>query len=172
VCGSAIVCGSAAIMCGSVRQCERQCAVVCAVVRTARSARGSVRQCAAVVIIIVILQPPCLATNCCYNNTAAPILRNNYYYNAQVIYGSADGLRTGHLQICGWSTDGYVQICGWSTDGSSTDLRVVYGSTGEYRVVYGLSLPRPWSTNWAHRCVKLLFSCAGNGISMFNNRQS
>ena len=145
-------------MCGSVRQCERQCAVVRAVVRTARSARGSVRQCAAVVIIIVILQPPCFATNCCYNNTAAPVLRSNYYYNARVIYGSAGGLRTGH-----------VRICGWSTDGSSTDLRVVYGSMGGYRVVYGLSLPRPWSTNWAHRCVKL-FICAGNGISMFNNK--
>jgi len=59
------------------------------------------------------------------------VLRNNYYYNARVIDGSAGGLRTGH-----------VQICGWSTDGSSTDLRVVYGSMGGYRVVYGLSLGR------------------------------
>ena len=55
MCGSASVCGSAATMCGSVRQCERQCAVV-------RTAWGSVRQCAAVVIIIVILYPPCFAT--------------------------------------------------------------------------------------------------------------
>jgi hypothetical protein len=101
------VCGSAATMCGSVRQCERQCAVI-------RTARGSVRQCAAVVIIIVILQPPCFATNCCYNNTAAPVLRNNYYYNARVIYGSAGGLRTGHVRICGWSTDLRVGI-GWCT---------------------------------------------------------
>ena len=138
MCGSAAVCGSATIMCGSVRQCERQCAVVRAVVRTARSARGSVRQCAAVFIIIVILQPPCFATNCCYNNTAAPMLRNNYYYNARVIYGSAGGLRTGH-----------VRICRWSTDGSSTDLRVVYGSMGGYRVVYGLSLKRP-ASNWTN----------------------
>ena len=111
MCGSAAVCGSAAIMCGSVRQCERQCAVVRAAVRIARTARDSVRQCAAVVIIIVILQPPCFAINCCYNNTAAPVLRNIYYYNARVIYGSAGG---------------------WSTDGSCTDLRVVYG-----RVIYG-----------------------------------
>jgi hypothetical protein len=137
VCGSAAVCDSAATMCGSVRQCERQCAVV----RTARTARGtawgSVRQCAAVVMIIVILQPPCFATNCCYNNAAAPVLRNNYYYNARVIYGSAGGLRTGH-----------VRICGWSTDGLSTDLRVVYSSMGGYRVVCGLSLSGPWSTNW------------------------
>ena len=73
------------------------------------------------VIIIVTLQPPCFATNCCYNNTAAPVLRSNYYYNAQVIDRSAGGLRTGH-----------VHICGWSTDGSSTDLRVVYGYIGGY----------------------------------------
>jgi hypothetical protein len=107
MCGSAAVCGSAAIMCGSVRQFERQCAVV----RTACSARGRVWQCAAVVTIIVILQPPCFATNCCYNNTAAPVLCNNYYCNAWAIYRSAGVLRTGH-----------VRICGWSTDRSSTDL--------------------------------------------------
>ena len=112
MCNSAAVCGSAATMCGSVRQCERQCAVVRAVVRTAR---GSVRQCAVVVIIIiVILQPPCFATDCCYNNTAAPVLRNNYYCNAQVIYESTGGLRTGGLQICGWSTDLWVDVR-WST---------------------------------------------------------
>jgi hypothetical protein len=128
VCGSAAVCGSEATMCGRVRQCERQCAVVCAAVRTAR---GSVRQCAAVVIIIVVLQPPCFTTKCCHNNTSAPVLCSNYHYNARVIYGSAGGLRTGH-----------VQICGWSTDGSFTDLRVVYGSMGGFLVVYGLSLPR------------------------------
>ena len=110
-------------MCGSVRQCERQCAVV----RTARTAR----QCAAVAIIVVILQPPCFATKCCHNNTSAPVLRSNYHYNARVIYGSAGSLRTGH-----------VQICGWSTDGSFTDLRVVYGSMVGFLVVYGLSLPR------------------------------
>jgi hypothetical protein len=120
-------------MCGSVRQRERQCAVV----RTARTARGTARQCAAVAIIVVILQPPCFATNCCYNDTASPVLRNNYYYNARVIYGSAGGPRTGH-----------VRICGWSTDGPSTDLRVVYGYMGGYRVVYGLSVSGPWSTNW------------------------
>ena len=51
------------------------------------------------------------------------MLRNNYYFNAWVIYGSAGGLRTGHLRICGWSTDG-----------SCTDLRVVYG-----RVIYGFA---------------------------------
>jgi hypothetical protein len=91
-------CNSEATMCGRVRQCEWQYAVVRAAVRTAR---GSVRQCVAVVIIIVIMQPPCFATKCCYNNTAAPVLRSNYYHNAR--------------------------ICGWSTDGSCTDLRVVYG---------------------------------------------
>jgi hypothetical protein len=122
VCGSAAVCSSAATMCGSVRQCERQCAVVRAVVRTARSARGSVRQCAVVVIIIVIMQPPRFATNSCYNNTAAP---------ERVIYASAGGLRTGH-----------VRICGWCTDGSSTDLQVggpnarIYGwASGHLRVI-------------------------------------
>jgi hypothetical protein len=127
VCGSAAVCGSATIMCGSVRKCQRQCAVVRVVVRTARSARGSVRQCAAVVIIVVILQPPCFATNCCYNNTAAPVLRNNYYYYntwsstdlrgfyGRVIHGSAGGLRTGHLRTAGGlRIYGWVRI-GWST---------------------------------------------------------
>ena len=56
------------------------------------------------------------------------MLRSNYYNNARVIDGSAGGLRTGH-----------VQICGWSTDGSSTDLRVVYGRA-IYRSAGGLRI--------------------------------
>ena len=128
-----VVCGSA---CEVVRQCaavRQQCVVVyvrqcerqCAVVRTARTARGTARQCAAVAIIVVILQPPCFATNCCYNDTAAPVLRNNYYYNARVIYGSAGGLRTGHLR-----TAGGLRIYGWVSGG----LLVIPAAAMEYQL--------------------------------------
>ena len=60
------------------------------------------------------------------------MLRNNYYYNARVIDGSAGGLTDGS---CTYLRVVYGRVI-------YTDLRVVYGSMGGYRVVYGLSLGR------------------------------
>ena len=73
-----------------------------AAVRTARTARDSVRQCAAVVIIIVILQPPCCATIIIITHGSSTDLRVVY---GRVMYGSAGGLR-----IYGWVSGGLLVI--------------------------------------------------------------
>jgi hypothetical protein len=95
-------------VCGSAH-----CAVQCAAVRSSsyyycNTATPCVLQ---LTVVIIILQPPCCATIIIIMQGSSTDLRVVY---GQVMYESAGGLRTGHLRICGWSTDLWVGI-GWST---------------------------------------------------------